>query len=211
MGVAKPRHATRSTSIIIMVLSAWLTSGCAAPPEIPANRSPSGSARESPDAELRMAADPTAVLDAARALMVADAVVALATVDDSGRPRVRSVRAFLDPVEPGSPSSGFTVWVLTRFTTRKVEQIRAHPDVTLYFNDDDASSYASIVGTALIHTDPGHPGAKRHYEGQDVRFYWPDFPRDFVMLEIRPQWLEFIGPGVSNDEQTWRPQAVIFD
>jgi general stress protein 26 len=100
---------------------------------------------------------------------------------------------------------------MTRFTTRKVAQVRAHPQVTLYFNDDETDSYASIMGTAVVHTDPAHPGAKRRYEGEDVKAYWPDFPRDFVMLEIRPQWLEFIGPTIANDERTWRPQAVVFD
>lgn len=158
-----------------------------------------------------MASDREAVLEAARALMAADAVVALATVDETGQPRVRSVRAFLDPVEPGRPASGFTVWVLTRLTTRKVDQIRAQPQVTLYFNDDEKASYATIMGTAVVHTDSEHPGAMRHYQGEDVRFFWPDFPRDFVMLEIRPRWLEFIGPGAANDDHTWRPQAVIFE
>jgi general stress protein 26 len=101
--------------------------------------------------------------------------------------------------------------VMTRFTTRKVDQIRAHPKVTLYFSDDERDSYASIMGTAIVHTDAGDPEAKRRYEGEDIKSYWPEFPRDFVMLEVRPQWLEFIGPGVSNDEHTWRPQAVVFN
>lgn len=151
------------------------------------------------------------MLHAARALMEADRVVALVTVDGTGQPRVRSVRALLEPAGSGEPKSNFTVWVMTRFTTRKVAQVRAHPQVTLYFNDDETDSYASIMGTAVVHTDPAHPGAKRRYEGEDVKSYWPDFPRDFVMLEIRPQWLEFIGPTIANDERTWRPQAVVFD
>ena len=158
-----------------------------------------------------MASNEAAVLQAARALMVADRVVALVTVDAPGQPRVRSVRALLEPVEPGQPRSGFTVWVMTRLTTRKVEQIRAHPRVTLYFSDDDQDSYASIMGVAIVHTDAEHPDAKRRYEKEDIQAYWPDFPRDFVMLEVRPQWLEFIGPAVENDERTWRPQAVIFN
>lgn len=158
-----------------------------------------------------MASDEGAVLHAARALMAADSVVALVTVDASGRPRVRSVRALLDPVDPGMPKSGFTVWVMTRFATRKIDQIRANPTVSLYFNDDGNDSYASIVGTAVVHTDPEHPGARQRYKSEDVKSYWPDFPRDFVMLEIRPRWLEFIGPGIANDERTWRPQAVVFN
>ena len=88
------------------------------------------SAGEVPREELRLASDEAAVLEAARALMVADRVVALVTVDAPGQPRVRSVRALLEPVKPDEPRSGFTVWVMTRFATRKVDQIRANPTVS---------------------------------------------------------------------------------
>jgi general stress protein 26 len=47
-----------------------------------------------------------------------------------------------------------TVWVMTRDSTRKVEQIRHHPQVTLYFNDDTKMSYLTIMGIARVHTDP---------------------------------------------------------
>jgi general stress protein 26 len=172
-----------------------------------------GAARQAPipTAELRLAPNPRLVVDSARSLMRADSAAALVTIDPAGQPRVRTVRAFLDPVDPARLESGVTVWIMTRFSTRKVEQIRAHPQVTLYFNDDDRQSYASIMGTAIVHTDPSHPGAKRHYNAEYVRFFWPDFPRDFVMLEIRPRWLEYLGPGIANDPTTWRPQAVLFE
>lgn len=163
-----------------------------------------------PVAELNPAVNDRALLDSARGLMSKDENVAMVTVDSDGQPRVRTVRAFLDPVDPSRPASGVTVWIMTRMTTRKVEQIRQHPHVTLYFNDDARLSYASVMGTAVVHTDPDHPGAKRHYDAEYARFFWPEFPRDFVMIEVRPRWLEYIGPGVGNDNQTWRPQSVVF-
>jgi len=107
--------------------------------------------------------------------MISDSNAALVTVDADGQPRVRTVKAFLDPVDPARPASGVTVWVTTRLTTRKIEQIRRHPKV----------NYA--------------------------RFFWPDFPRDLVMLEIRPRWLEYLGASVPNDRTSWRPQSVSFD
>ncbi len=164
-----------------------------------------------PRGELQLAANPTAVLDSARRLMLTDSNVALVSVDTDGQPRVRTVQAFVDPVDPLRPAAGVTVWVMTRLTTRKVEQVRRHPQVTLYFNNDAAFSYATIMGVAIVHTDPEHPGAKRHYDADFAQFFWPDFPRDFVMLEIRPRWLEYMGPGVPNDRRNWRPQAVTFD
>jgi general stress protein 26 len=164
-----------------------------------------------PRAELQPAADPSALLDSARRLMLADSNVALVSVDADGQPRVRTVKAFLDPVDPTRPASGVTVWVMTRLSTRKIAQIRRHPQVTLYFNDDARVSYATVMGVAVVHTDPEHAGAKRHYDADYARFFWPDFPRDFVMLEIRPRWLEYMGPGIPNDRRSWRPQAVTFE
>lgn len=188
---------------------ALLTAAACAACTLPATRP--GEAPAGVPSDLRLATEPAAVIKGARALMEADQNVGLVTVDDSGRPRIRTVRAFLDPVDPERQSSGFTVWVMTRLSTRKIEQIRADPRVTLYFNDDAQVTYASIMGRAVVHTDPEHAAAKRHYDTEDAKFFWPDFPRDFVMLEVCPQWLEYIGPGVANDDRTWRPQAVVFE
>ena len=44
-----------------------------------------------------------------------------------------------------------------------------------------------------------------------AKVFWPAFPRDFVVIEVTPDWLEFIGPGVWNDPNTWRPQGVVFE
>ncbi len=161
-------------------------------------------------AELNLASDPRAVLDSARALMRSDSNLALVTLDRAGQPRIRTVRAFLDDPDPERPERGMTVWVMTRLSTRKIEQIRHHPEVTLYFNNDDRVSYATLMGIATVHTDPTHPGAKRHYDEEYARFFWPDFPRDFVTIEVQSTWLEYMGPGLWNHRETWRPQAVVF-
>lgn len=68
---------------------------------------------------------------------------------------------------------------MTRHSTRKVEQLRRNPKGTLFFDDD---GYAS--------------------------FFWPRFPHDFVMLEIQPHWIEFMGPGIPNHAKHWRPQGL---
>lgn len=201
-------------AMLLCTAGTLVLTACSPRPAGPAEDPPGASSAEEvaaiPRDELRRATEAEEVLRGARALMEGDQNVALVTVDAGGRPRIRSVRAFLDPVDPSRRDRGFTVWVMTRFATRKVDQIRANPKVTLYFNDDAKGSYVSIMGTAVVHTDPTNPGAKRHYDDEDVKFFWPDFPRDFVMLQIQPEWLEYIGPGVSNDETTWRPQAVVF-
>jgi general stress protein 26 len=163
-----------------------------------------------PKGELYRTAPDSAILSAARALMLADSNVALVTVDSMGQPRVRTVKAFVAPVDSADPAAGVTVWIMTRLTTRKIGQIENHPQVTLYFNDDNRVEYATIMGTAVIHRDPGNPQARRFYENAYKKFFWPRFPKDFVMIEVRPLWLEYLGPTIEANRGTWRPQAVIF-
>lgn len=165
---------------------------------------------------LNRAADPGQVLKAARLLMESDENMALVTVDDNGQPRVRTVRAFLSDMNPADPRSSMTVWVMTRDSTRKIEQIRRHPQVSLYFNDDAKVSYLTVMGTASVHTDPQHPTirsilARPALEGY-AEYFWPDFPSGFVMLEIKPDWIEFMDQEkLTPHRTTWRPQAVVFD
>ena len=163
-----------------------------------------------PAAELYKVADDTTILRAARTLMLADSNVAVITVDSTGQPRARTTKAFVNPVDPADRARGVTVWIMTRLTTRKVDQMRRHPQVTLYFNDDARVEYATIMGTAVVHTDPENPDAKRFYEDGYKEFFWPDFPRDFVMIEVKPKWLEYLGPEVHGHKDNWRPQAVVF-
>lgn len=161
--------------------------------------------------ELYRSDPPEAILKAARALIEKDENTALVTVDENGQPRVRSVRAFLAKPDPVDPFKGFTVWIMTRDSTRKVGQIRRNPKVTLYFNDDEKVSYLSIMGTAAVVTDPSDPGVKEFLAIEGYKeFFWPEFPKGFVMIRVRPTWLEFMGPDIKNHRQNWRPQAVEF-
>jgi general stress protein 26 len=189
-----------------MSVAVVVAAGCAEP--VPQN--PATTGNRVPTAELYKVASDSAILTAVRALMLADSNVAVVTVDSMGQPRVRTTKAFVAPVDSADPGKGVTVWIMTRLGTRKVDQIRRHSQVTLYFNDDKRVEYATIMGTATIHRDPNHPQAKAFYEDGYKEFFWPDFPRDFVMIEVKPLWLEYLGPGISGHPDTWRPQAVVF-
>lgn len=162
-----------------------------------------------PQGELLLAPDAALLLDSADALLSRQPSAGLISVDSAGRPRVRSVGAFR-LARPATPRDRFTVFVLTRPSTRKVEQFAHNPAVTLYFDEDDRTSYASLMGRATIHRNPDLPRLQEFLDSSTVRFFWPDFPRDFVILEIVPDWIEFMGPGLWNDPNNWRPHAVVF-
>lgn len=163
-----------------------------------------------PRAELSLARDTAVVLDSADALIARHAFVGLVTVDELNRPRIRTVRAFRVK-QPTTARERFTVFILTRTSTRKIDQIAKNPLVTLYFNEDQRAAYATIMGRATVHRDPKNPRLQPFLDSATVKFFWPAFPRDFVMIEVTPDWLEFIGPGIWNDPNTWRPQAVVFE
>lgn len=195
------------------IVALSIAAACTAPDPPPASANAgAASTREAavPTGEFYKVLPDSVILKAARALMLADSNVAVVTVDSMGQPRVRTTKAFVSAVVPGNPAKGVTVWIMTRLGTRKVEQMRKHPQVTLYFNSDERVEYATIMGTAVIHTDAENPEAKAFYKDGYAEFFWPDFPKDFVMIEVKPRWLEYLGPTVAAHPETWRPQAVVF-
>jgi general stress protein 26 len=189
-----------------LVLAAVMACADPAPPDLAKAPDPC----RVPQSELYKTASDSAILSGARALMLTDSNVAVVTVDSMGQPRVRTTKAFISPADSTDPAKGMTVWIMTRLTTRKVDQVLRHPQVTLYFNNDDRVEYATIMGTAVVHRDPEHPQARAFYENGYKEFFWPHFPDDFVMIEIKPLWLEYLGPTVAASNDTWRPQAVVF-
>jgi general stress protein 26 len=158
---------------------------------------------EAPSAELHLASDERAALAAARAIIAADPVAAMITLGADGHPRVRSVNT-------SSPETDMTIWIATRPDTRKVDQIREHPQVTLYYDDDATASYVSIMGTATLYTDSATLATKNFFAEEELRAFWPDYPENFVLIRVQPTWLEVTGHGISAHPESWRPQAVVF-
>ncbi len=149
-------------------------------------------------------APPAAAQDlegAIRAIVNKDPTGALVTMDAGGQPRVRSV-----DVRPLDDELIF--WVATKPNTRKVAQIEAHPQVTLYFDVDAEGSYVSVMGHARL-LDDAETVQRISWRAAEARAaFWPKFPQDYLLIEITPEWIEVIGEGVSADAETWRPAAL---
>ena len=151
--------------------------------------------------------DEAKILAAARAIIAEDPVAGLITLDSNGVPRVRSVGV-------SDPEEDLTMWIGTRRTSRKVAQLRANPNATLYFNFDDVSGsfakayYASFMGIASVHTDVA-TAAKSAPDEATRKAYWPNFPHDYASIRFKPLWLEVTGHGIKGDKVNWQPQAVV--
>ena len=155
-----------------------------------------------PQGELRVAEQSARVSTALDQILVKDPNGALVTIDAEGRPRVRTVAVHVE-------SQPLRFWIATRPTTRKLEQIRANPRVALYFSIDSEESYASVMGTGVIHDDEAKKQRVRWQTDDVLDELYPDFPDDYVLIEIIPSWIEVGGQGATYDDSTWRPEALL--
>jgi len=154
----------------------------------------------------RAAAAPSqeSVLAAAREIMAAARYCDLVTVAEDGRPQARIV-------DPFAPEDDFTVWAATRPMTRKVAQIRAHPQATLLWFDRESLSYVTLLGDAELVDDPAEKAAR--WKPEWAGFY-EDENRgdDYLLIRVRPRRIEVVsfGRGIESDPVTWLPTAVDF-
>ena len=104
-----------------------------------------------------------------------------------------------------------TVWIATNPVTRKVEQIKKDPRVTLFYFDPSGPGYVTLLARAEVVTDPAEK-AKRWKE--DWAEFYKDKYRggDYVLIRCRPIRLELVSYAhdILNDPDTWRPVAIEF-
>lgn len=146
------------------------------------------------------APDRDKLIAAAREIMAAQTYCALATVDETGRPQVRTMNPF-------PPEEDMTVWVATNTNSRKVREIQKDPRVCLYYADHSkAIGYVALSGKAVL-VDDMKEILKRK------RAYWDQaFPglKNLVLIKVIPETVEVINykAGFNNDPATFRAPSV---
>src|SRR5687768_14616754 len=153
--------------------------------------------------ELAGANDRELILTTARTMMIKLGHAALVSIDDGGLPRVRSVGT-------RDPEEDLTVWILTHPVSRKVAQVRARPEVALHYVDIENMAEVTLMGLASLHDDAATLRAKNFYNEEQVGQYWPGFPSGYVMIAVRPLWLEISAPhtAIKGDRKRWRPAGI---
>ena len=138
----------------------------------------------------------------AQKIMTNAATCALITLDNNNLPMVRVM-------DPFKPESDFTVWFGTNPKSRKVEQIKNNPNVTLYYVDNDVSGYVVIHGKALLVNDPMEK-EKRWKEEWEA--FYPNKPADYLLIKVSPEWMEVLSYpyGLTGDPVTWQPHRYNF-
>lgn len=140
---------------------------------------------------------------AAREIINASRTCALITLDDEFVPMVRIM-------DPFPPESDFTVWFGTKSQSRKVNQIKNNPTVTLYYQDSDASGYVVIHGDAQIVDDQKEK--EKRWKDEWKAFY-PNDKEGYLLIKVSPKWMEVLSDprGIVGDPGTWQTPVVIFD
>jgi general stress protein 26 len=143
------------------------------------------------------------LINAAREIMTATGTCALITLDEKDLPMVRVMDPFL-------PESDFTVWFGTNPKSRKVNQIKKNPNVTLYYLESDASGYVVIHGIAQLVDDQREKD--KRWKAEWEAFY-PNKTEDYLLIKVSPEWMEVISysRGIVGDPITWEAPVVLFD
>jgi general stress protein 26 len=142
------------------------------------------------------------LLTAAREIIKSAGKVALITQDENGTPQIRT----MDPFEP---ETDFTVWLATHPNTRKVQQIKNNPSVTLYYPDKMDKGYVVIHGIAELVNDQKEKDTR--WKGEWKNFY-ANRTDAYLLIKVTPHYLELINynHGISGDPKTWQPAMVRF-
>ena len=144
--------------------------------------------------------DKAALLAAAREVMAAQTYCALVTLDEAGRPQVRTMNPF-------PPDEDMVVWMATNTHSRKIAQIRKDPRVALYYADHKtAIGSVAINGRAELTEDKAEILKRK-------RAYWDQaFPglQNLVLIKVIPERVEVINykAGLNNEKDTFQAPAV---
>src|SRR5262245_11041853 len=143
-----------------------------------------------------------AIIDAATDIMRIARYCTMVTIGADGRPQSRVV-------DPFAPDADLTIWIATNPLTRKIQDIRRDPRVTLLYFNQAKSEYVTVLGAARIESDARLKAS--HWKAEWSGLYKDDNRGDdFVLVRVQPTRLEVssVERGLKNDEKTWRPLIV---
>ena len=117
---------------------------------------------------------------------------------DSGQPRVRPMAPIVE--------DDMSVWVATSAKSRKVEQVKKNPKISLAFVEQpQGDKAATIIGEAEIVEDMEQKKRVWGLAAYDPLQFWPDGPetKDYCILKInikKVEWWEDMKAGAKTYE-----------
>jgi len=86
------------------------------------------------------------------------------------------------------------LWFATGLSTSKIKDIKTNPHVSVFIDDPNDLTNASIIGKAEIVTNAQ---LLKKYWQEPFRFFFPKGPSDpdYCLLKITPKKVEYLNPG----------------
>ena len=142
-------------------------------------------------------------LDVGRNIMAAAGCASLVTVDETGQPTSRPVRAF--------PSDDVltTISIPTDSASRKTAQAKENPRFLLSYVDAASRGYVTIIGSAKLNA---RPEDKEAIWVDQFLAFWPGGPQteSYLLIDVTPKRIEMRSytQGVAANPTRWTPQVL---
>jgi len=95
------------------------------------------------------------------------------------------------------------IWFATGLSTNKIKDIKKNPNVSVFVDDPNDQTNASIIGKAEIVTDDR---LRKKFWQEPFGFFFPHGPSDpdYCLLKITPKKVEYLNPGPSFHQKRTR-------
>jgi len=90
--------------------------------------------------------------------------------------------------------SDLVIWFATGLSTSKIKDIKKNSNVSVFVDDPNDQTNASIIGKAEIITDSK---LRKKFWQEPFGFFFPNGPTDpdYCLLKITPTKVEYLNPG----------------
>lgn len=143
------------------------------------------------------------VVNAAREIISSVKYCALVTIDSSGTANVRTMNPF-------PPEDDMCIWMATSSKTKKFDEIKNNPNVTLYYaNHATTDGFVTIKGKAFLIDDMVEKTKRK-------RAYWEQAFPDWnylILIKIVPEEMYVINYKLRmyGDPDTWHAPTILFE
>lgn len=100
------------------------------------------------------------------------------------------------------------IWFATGLSTSKIKDIKKNPNVSVFVDDPNDQTNASIIGKAEIVTDDQ---LRIKFWQQPFDFFFPGGPSDpdYCLLKITPEKMEYLDPGPRYHQKRTREVITV--
>lgn len=138
----------------------------------------------------------------AREIITSSKNCALITIDSLGIAHARTM-------DPFPPDENFNIWMATNPKSKKVNQIKNNQNVTLYYFDNENSSYVTIQGSAKL---VNSKEIKEKFWKSEWEKFYKNRTTDYLLIQFTPVKLNIISEKnlILGDPISWKTPEILF-